>query len=112
MSDLSLLSGTMDFGMDSVDTAPKEKIHIRFQMNGKRAITLVEGLDEVGDMKSIVKKMKAKFSCAVSLHADEASGKQYIKLQGDHREAIKEWLVKEKLVNATESKERIVIHGY
>lgn len=112
MSDLSLLSGAMDFGMNIVDIAPKEKIHIRFQMNGKRAITLVEGLDEAADMKLVVKKMKAKFSCAVSLHADEASGKHYVKLQGDHRDAIKEWLVKEKLVNSTEAKERIVIHGY
>jgi translation initiation factor SUI1 len=95
-----------------LDVKPKEKIHIRFQKTGPRAITLIEGIEASYDLKRIAKAMKGKFSCAASVHIDEGSSEGYIKLQGDHRENVKEWSVQEKIVGAGEAKERIVIHGY
>lgn len=95
-----------------LDAAPKGKIHIRFQKNGPRSITLLEGLDAELDLKRIAKAMKKGFSCASSVHTDEKTQESYIKLQGDHRDNIREWLLQEKIVEASEAKERIVIHGY
>lgn len=114
MADLALFTNYVDPLLVSValDSAPKDKIHIRFQKNGNRAITLVEGIDPTLDLKSMVKKMKTKFSCAASTHLDEKSQQNYIKLQGDHRDNIRDWLIKEKIVAVSEAKERIVIHGY
>ena len=95
-----------------LNTSPKEKIHIRFQQNGSRSITLIEGLDEELDLKRICKSMKKRFNCASSVHVDEKTQANYIKLQGDHRDSVRDWLVKEQIVSANEVKDRIVIHGY
>lgn len=95
-----------------LDAATKEKIHIRYQQNGPRAITLIEGLEDDLDLKRIARAMKKKFSCASSIHTDQATGLSYIKLQGDHRDSVKEWLLQEKIVSTSEAKDRIVIHGY
>ena len=92
--------------------APKSKIHIRFQKTGPRSITLVEGLDDDLDVKRIARAMKKQFNCASSVHIDEKAQATYIKLQGDHRDSVKEWLVQEQIVLANEVKERIMIHGY
>jgi translation initiation factor 1 len=102
----------LDTLLMTLDTAPKGKIHIRFQKTGPRSITLIEGLDDDLDLKRIAKAMKKGFSCASSIHIDEKTNESYIKLQGDHRENIREWLLKEKIVEASEAKERIIVHGY
>jgi len=105
-----------DFLNDSLladlNTSPKDKIHIRFQKNGPRSITLIEGLDAELDLKRISKSMKKTFSCASSVHVDEKTQFSYIKLQGDHRDSVRDWLIKEQLVQANEAKEIIVVHGY
>ena len=107
---------TADLNQDllftDINTAPKGKIHIRFQKTGPRAISLIEGLDDDLDLKRIAKAMKKAFSCASSIHVDEKTQASYIKLQGDHRDNIKDWLLQEKIVEASEAKERIIIHGY
>jgi translation initiation factor SUI1 len=112
MADLNLFNGSTDPFLTGIEEGSKEKLHIRIQTSGKRVITLVEGLDPSLDLKNLIKKMKATFSCAVSIHVDEKSQQNYIKLQGDHRNELRDWLIKEKIVAANEAKERIVIHGY
>jgi translation initiation factor SUI1 len=102
----------MDSLLMNLDAAPKGKIHIRFQMNGPRSITLIEGLESDLDLKRIAKAMKKGFSCASSVHVDEKTQQSYIKLQGDHRDNIRGWLLQEKIVEASEAKERIIVHGY
>jgi len=98
--------------LETFTTAPKAKIHIRFQKTGPRSITLLEGLEDDLDLKRIAKAMKKSFSCASSVHVDDKTKESYIKLQGDHRDNIREWLLQEKIVQASEAKEQIVIHGY
>jgi len=112
MSDSDLLGMSADPLLGTVTTAPKGKIHIRFQKTGPRSITLIEGLDEDLDLKRIARAMKKGFCCASSIHVDEKTQESYIKLQGDHRDNVREWLLQEKIVEANEAKERIVIHGY
>lgn len=88
----------------------KGKIHIRFQKNGNRSITLIEGLDEDLDQKRIAKALKKALQCASSVHEDKLHG-EVIKLQGEHCQAVKEWLVAQEILTAAEAKERVVIHG-
>ena len=98
--------------LTNLNTAPKDKIHIRFQKNGPRSITLIEGLDADLDLKRMSKSMKKTFNCASSVHIDEKTQAGYIKLQGDHRDSVRDWLIKEQIVPANEVKDRIIIHGY
>jgi translation initiation factor 1 len=106
------MSDPLSSVLNALDAAPKGKIHVRFQKNGPRSITLIEGLDDDLDLKRISKAMKKGFNCASSVHVDEKTQESYIKLQGDHRDNIREWLLKEKIVEAAEAKERIIVHGY
>lgn len=112
MSDSSLLGMSADPMLDTLISAPKGKVHIRFQKTGPRSITIIEGLEEDLDLKRMAKAMKKGFNCASSVHVDEKTKGSYIKLQGDHRDNIREWLLQEKIVEASEAKERIIIHGY
>lgn len=112
MSDIGLLGLSVDPMLETLSTAPKGKIHIRFQKTGPRSITTIEGMEEDLDLKRIAKAMKKGFSCASSVHVDEKTKESYIKLQGDHRDTVREWLLQEKIVEASEAKERIIIHGY
>lgn len=95
--------------MSSLHT--RQKIDIRFQ-SGKRSVTLIEGLDEELDLKRIMKAMKKKFKCACSLHTNEDTGGDVLKLQGDHREEVRAWLIEQEIVPKTEAKDKIVVHGY
>lgn len=112
MSSSGILGTSIDSLLETFTSAPKAKIHIRFQKNGPRSITLIEGLDDDLDLKRIAKAMKKGFSCASSVHIDDKTKESYIKLQGDHRDNIRDWLLQEKIVETSEAKERIVIHGY
>jgi len=88
----------------------KQKIHVRFQKTGPRSITLVEGLDDDLDMKRISKAMKKSFNCSCSLHTDKQGG-EVIKLQGDQRENVRDWLLAQEILTEKEVAERLVMHG-
>ena len=105
------MSTLFDFQDALLSIAPKGKIHIRFEKTKNRQITLIEGMDDDLDLKRITKAMKKAFSCASSLHVDEKSQETYIKLQGDHVRDVQNWLIEQKIVEASEVKDRIVIHG-
>jgi translation initiation factor 1 len=91
------------------------KIHIRMQQLGKKRLTTVEGLDNDLDLKRISRYMKKLFSCSVTVIKDDdedGDGKgDIIQLQGDHREAVRTWLVTNEVLTEKEAKERVVIHG-
>lgn len=89
----------------------RQKIDIRFQ-SSKRSVTLIEGLDNDLDLKRILKAMKKKFNCACSLHTNDETGGNVLKLQGDHREEVRAWLIEQEIVPKAEAKDLIVVHGY
>ena len=90
-----------------MDILFKPKMHIRWKQHStKRSVTTIEGFDKELDLQQICKAMRKAFSCNGSV---EDGG--VIQLQGDHREAIRNWLVKEGIVSANEVKDRVVIHG-
>lgn len=88
----------------------KSKIDIRFQKIGPRSITLIEGLDDDLDITRISKAMKKQFNCAASVHKDK-NNKEIIKLQGDHRQSVREWIISEGILTETEADDRIMMHG-
>ena len=83
-------------------------VHIRIQQrNAKKTITTIEGLDTSIDFKKIVKYIKKKFNCNGSIIRTE-DDIDIIQLQGDQRENIKNFLIKENIV----SEDFIKIHGF
>ncbi len=93
--------------MDVFDSVIKGNIHIHIQTQGKRHLTLIEGLDSDLDLKRICKSMRKLFSC--NGKADEEN--HMIQLQGDQRQNVKEWLVQNEIVSKGEL-DRIILHGY
>ena len=88
----------------------KSKIDIRFQKMGPRSITLIEGLDDDLDLRRISKAMKKQFNCAASIHKDKDE-KEIIKLQGDHRQSVRDWIISQGILTESEADERIMMHG-
>jgi len=105
----------MDFNLDPFKNTSeldvqKSKIDIRFQKMGPRSITLIEGLDDDLDLRRISKAMKKQFNCAASIHKDKDE-KEIIKLQGDHRQSVRDWIISQGILTETEADQRIMMHG-
>jgi translation initiation factor 1 len=77
------------------------------QRTGRKRITTVQGLDDKKyDLKFLLKEFKKDFHCNGSIDEDPEFGK-VIRLTGDNRMAIRDFLVKENVA----SKDNIKIHG-
>lgn len=105
----------MDFDLDPFKNTSeldvqKNKIDIRFQKMGPRSITLIEGLDDDLDLRRISKAMKKQFNCAASIHKDKDE-KEIIKLQGDHRQSVRDWIISQGILTESEADQRIMMHG-
>ncbi len=69
--------------------AQKVKIGLVEKRYGK-SMTVIKGIDTSKiDVKSLMKKLKSKLACGGTYKNDE------IELQGDHRDRVKEILIKE-----------------
>ena len=85
----------------------KGNIHIHIQSQGKRHLTIVEGLDKDLDLKRICKSMMKMFSCNGKIDEE----KHLLQLQGDQRQNVKEWLLQNEILSKGDL-DRLVIHGY
>ena len=98
---------------DDDKTSEPIVVHIRVQQrNGRKSITTLQGLELEGEklekkLKSVLKTMKKEFCCNGHLVQDEEMG-FVLQLQGDQRENIAAFLVKNELV----LKENIKMHGF
>jgi translation initiation factor 1 len=82
-------------------------VHIRkTQRNARKCFTIIEGLAEDLDLKKICKYLTKKNQCSGTILVDEKFG-QVIKLTGDKRKEVKEFLIKEDICKT----EQIHIHG-
>lgn len=86
------------------------KIHIRTQQMGKKWITTLEGLDSDLDQDRIARAIKKSLHCAASVET-ALDGSEYIKLSGNQREFLREWLVVNEVLTEKEAKERLLLHG-
>jgi translation initiation factor 1 len=82
-------------------------VHLRkTQRNARKCFTIIEGLADDLDLKKIGKYLAKKNQCSATIFDDEKFG-QVIKLTGDKREEVKEFLVREDICKS----EQIHIHG-
>ena len=89
------------------------EIHIKIQQrNGRKRWTFVEGLDKItlppnieSDkfLENITRTFKKTFNCGVTLQKPE----NIFQLMGDHRQGIKEFLIKNNLADENQIK----MHG-
>jgi translation initiation factor 1 len=73
------------------ETIAKEKEKIRILTIRRRygkVITLVEGIEKDADPKSVLKELKTKLACGGTIK------EKTIELQGNHKERVKDILVK------------------
>lgn len=90
------------------------EIHIKVQKrNGKKCWTFIEGLDKLDlptdktidmFMEDISRKLKKSLSCGASITKPENT----IKLMGDHRNEVKQFIIQLKIVN----EDQIKMHGF
>eukprot|EP00768_Dysnectes_brevis_P000277 gnl/Dysnectes_brevis/105_a126_11979.p1 GENE.gnl/Dysnectes_brevis/105_a126_11979~~gnl/Dysnectes_brevis/105_a126_11979.p1 ORF type:complete len:137 (-),score=14.79 gnl/Dysnectes_brevis/105_a126_11979:65-445(-) len=83
-------------------------VHIRIRpYKGRKNITSVEGLNPAYNFNKILKAFRKDFCCSGAVKVD-GSGIKTIQLQGDQRQQIAKWLIKNKLVK---KKSQIKVHG-
>ncbi|KAF0976916.1 hypothetical protein FDP41_004211 [Naegleria fowleri] len=83
-------------------------VHIRVQKrNGRKCVTIVEGLPRNFKFKKFISAVKHKFCCNGTIVEDEKAGK-VIQVSGDQRDNISEFLLEEEIV----TKENLKIHGF
>jgi translation initiation factor 1 len=85
------------------------EVHLRIkQRNGKKCITIIEGLNKAlpdkTDLEKLAKKFRKQFSCSVTIKEEGST----IELQGDHRAGIQDDLVKQAICKL----EDIKVHGF
>ena len=96
------------FGSDNFEDDIFTKVHIRSQQrNGKKSITIIQGLDEELDEKKILKYFKKTFKCNGCISDDNEYGK-IIQLSGDQKENIKQFFIEQNIY----TEDNIVVHGY
>merc|ERR1711934_323016 len=83
------------------------EVHIRVQQrNGRKCICTVQGLAPDLDMKKILKYIKKENNCNGAVIVDK--GGNVLQFQGDQRECVRKFLVRENICNADEVK----VHGF
>ena len=96
---------------DGVETTDNmqllEAVHIRIQQrNGKKVITIIQGLDAKIPRKELIKKFKTMYACGGHIAHDDEFG-EVIQLTGDQRLKVRDYLVANGMVEA----HNIEIHG-
>lgn len=78
---------------NDLDKAMDAKIHLHIKKrNARKYITTVEGLAQRGiDIKKFVTDLKPKLCCAGTICKND-NNIEIVQLQGDHREALSEFL--------------------
>ena len=85
-----------------------QKVHLHIhQRKLRKSTTIIQGLADDLDLKKILKHLKKTHKCNGAIKNDKNYG-LIIKLQGDLRSEIVNFLVKEEIIG----KDLIVVHGY
>mmetsp|Transcript_23291 Transcript_23291/g.28571 ORF Transcript_23291/g.28571 Transcript_23291/m.28571 type:complete len:106 (-) Transcript_23291:169-486(-) len=105
---MSALDGLIFNESINFDDERNDDIHIRITQNGRKSLTWIEGLNKTKkELKLILKQLIKKL--AVGGCITKTNDNQHIiGLQGDHRESVKLFLIKQFNI----SKDNIIIHGY
>eukprot|EP01006_Ploeotia_vitrea_P065025 TRINITY_DN89759_c0_g1_i1.p1 TRINITY_DN89759_c0_g1~~TRINITY_DN89759_c0_g1_i1.p1 ORF type:complete len:105 (+),score=0.25 TRINITY_DN89759_c0_g1_i1:3-317(+) len=101
----------MGFSVDDFNIDAKEndssKVHLRIQQrNGRKCITIIQGLASDLDAPRIAKYLKKTFKCNGSITNDTEYG-EIIQLSGDQRANVREFFIEQEIC----LEDQIVIHG-
>ena len=110
---LNLQNDALD--IDNLENEMKPPVHIRvFQRSARKRITTIEDLDRDLNFKKIAKAMRHEFCCTSNVDKEEkvlptgeTVTKKIIKLSGDQRDNVTQFLVDNGIIE----KERIQVHG-
>lgn len=94
--------------LDDIDTSakPTKAVHVWVRQRTNRTyITTIEGLDETLDHKKLCRALQKEFKCGGGKVTATDDKGTTIQLAGDHREALKKFLVDEGLA------EKVITHG-
>ena len=90
----------------------EKQIQFRLQKLGRKKITMVIGIEElVCDLSKLKSKISTKLGCSCSLKTFKEGkyvGKQFLKLSGDQRYEIRDYLIEKGYVDKGD---RLTIHG-
>jgi translation initiation factor 1 len=85
-----------------------EIVHIRKQArNGKKCMTIIEGLADDLDIKKISKHLAKLLQCSSTILLKDDKVTEVIKLSGDKIKEVKQFLIKEQIYK----EKNITIHG-
>lgn len=102
--------GSLDIGSSVVKMEFKKSknlCHVRLQQrNGRKSLTIIQGLSKKLDIEKITKSLKKEFCCNGCILNDSHLGK-VIQLQGDQRENVIKFFLEQTIV----SKKFVKIHG-
>ena len=76
-------------------------------MNGRKRLTLIEGIPTDIDLKKVLKYFKRTFNVNGAIKRDDETGGFIIQLTGDKRNDVKQFFIEEQIV----SKDSVVTHG-
>ena len=95
---------------DSQKHGPPEnefEVHIRIQQrNGRKSVTLVQGLPPKLNMKKVIQYFKRNFCCNGTIIETE-NGDKVLQVTGDQRKNVADFLITEKICR----KEQVKLHG-
>eukprot|EP00771_Trimastix_marina_P000857 gnl/Trimastix_PCT/189.p1 GENE.gnl/Trimastix_PCT/189~~gnl/Trimastix_PCT/189.p1 ORF type:complete len:107 (+),score=20.55 gnl/Trimastix_PCT/189:86-406(+) len=95
------------FAVEEEEESGDSFTHIRVQArSGRKSMTFLHGLNPRFDLTKLVKAFKKEFACNGNITTLPEIGTT-IKLQGDHRQDICQFLVREGIV----PRDKIKIHG-
>jgi len=92
-----------------------KEIHLRVLSRGRKKETIIQGIhnlhkysskdnpEEVKNWKKMLSSLNSEFHCSGGIVEDRTYGK-IIKMTGDHRERIKDYLVKNELIRIDDIK--------
>lgn len=87
----------------------REVAHLRLQKrNGRKSITTICGLEQDLDFPRLLKAFKKNFKCIGSLDIDNNENVLAIRLSGDQRENVKQFLLEQEIIT---DESCIIIHG-
>lgn len=106
-----IIFNNTDLFADAQEDSKKDSgsyVHIRIQQrNGRKSLTIVQGLPDDLDLKKILKAIKKSYSTNGTIVEDAEMG-NVIQVQGDQRKNIFDFLTTYKIC----SKEEVKIHGF
>lgn len=103
---------SIDFNDIQEKIQKTREFHVHCNQFGRKYVTTITGIEQLEcDLKKLCSKLRNHFSCSCALKENkdkDGNVEKIFKLSGDHRKAIKGYLVKKNLIDDDDI---FTIHG-